>query len=325
LDEPDLGLPPEVAPTVADQPRQSGLNPRLLRRFQVLRKPPASTGLERVRIDLGKLLFFEHRLSKHGDTSCSSCHQLDRGGADPRTTSIGTGGRKGKRNAPSVYNAAWHIAQFWDGRAASLEEQAKAPFTNPAEMAMLDPGSVVAVLRGIPGYVSRFERAFPGQPITFDQVGEVLAAFERTLITPARWDRYLEGDLTALTPAEVEGVKVFADVGCVQCHTGELIGGSMFQKVGVMEPWPNQQDLGRYEVTKQLTDRMMFKVPSLRNVKLTAPYFHDGSVPELATAVRMMGHHQLGIELTDPEVTSIVAWFDALTGEAPAITPPTLP
>jgi cytochrome c peroxidase len=317
---------PAAAPTAAS-PSTPELNPRLLRRFRPLRVHKPADAIEENRIALGKMLFFDPRMSRGGDTSCNTCHALDQAGVDRRPTSVGTGGKIGARNAPTVYNVAWHVAQFWDGRAADLETQAKGPILNPDEMAMRDPEEVVHVVRGIPGYVTAFEKAFPGQPITFDRVADAIASFERTLGTPGRWDRFLDGDRTALTKEQIEGVRVFADVGCVQCHTGELLGGMMFQKVGLIEPWPNQKDQGRYEVTHQASDRMVFKVPSLRNVAQTAPYFHDGSVADLDEAVRMMGRHQLGMELTPAEVTSIVAWLGALTGEPPraALQPPTLP
>jgi cytochrome c peroxidase len=318
--EPDLGPPPPGTPVLPD----GVLNPRLLRRFPALTVPPPATGAAAEQIALGKQLFFDRRLSRNADTSCSSCHPLDRGGVDHRAISIGTAGRIGVRNAPTVFNAARYVAQFWDGRAATLEEQARGPLTAEHEMAFA-PAELVARLRAIPGYSAAFARAFPEQPLGFEQVTGALAAFERTLVTPARWDRYLRGDRTALSAAEVRGARVFADVGCVQCHTGELVGGAMFQKVGGQLAWPNQRDQGRYEVTHLAADRMVFKVPSLRNVAVTAPYFHDGSVSDLGEAVRMMARHQLGFELEPDEVTAIVTWLGALTGEVPDVTPPALP
>jgi cytochrome c peroxidase len=306
-DEIELGPAPAAPSPVV---KAADVNPRLLRRFRPLRQapPPSPT------IVLGKALFFDPRLSRHDDTSCNSCHALDHGGVDRRATSVGDEGHVGSRNAPTVYNAAWHVAQFWDGRAGDLEEQAKGPILNPNEMAMLSPVEVGERLRAVPEYVAMFAAAFPGEPIDFDHVARAIAAFEQTLATPARWDRFLDGDTAALTAAEIDGLKLFADVGCIQCHTGELVGGSMFQKVGLVEPWPDQRDLGRYAVTHLEADRMVFKVPSLRNVAITAPYFHDGSVASLADAVRAMGHHQLGIELTDAEVSAITTWLGTLTG-----------
>lgn len=257
--------------------------------------------------------------------SCHSCHQLERGGADASPTSIGVDGKKGTRNAPTVYNAAWHVAQFWDGRERDVEDQAAIPILDPDEMAMRSRAHVTAVLRSIPGYQARFAAAFGPGTVDFAHATRAIAAYERTLRTPARWDAYLGGDRTALTPAELEGLKVFSDIGCIQCHTGELLGGSMFKKVGIERPWPNQADPGRYRITHLDADRMVFKVPSLRNVTATAPYFHDGSVPDLATAVKMMARHQLGVELSDAEAASIVSWLGTLTGEPPSTVEPVLP
>jgi cytochrome c peroxidase len=181
----------------------------------------------------------------------------------------------------------------------------------------------------MPEYVNRFKQAFPDEsdPVTFDNVGKAIGAFERTLMTPSRWDDYLRGNEAALTDPELEGLKIFTNIGCMVCHTGEFVGGAMYQKVGVVEPWPNQKDQGRFEVTKQEVDRMMFKVPTLRNIAETAPYFHDGSAPTLDVAVRMMGKHQLGLNLSDREITSIVTWLGSLTGKLPSdsIKPPELP
>ncbi len=217
---------------------------------------------------------------------------------------------------------------FWDGRAATLAEQVLGPLSDPAEMDMKGDAAV-RVLRRIPGYQTYFERAFPGdaQPISLKNISTAIAEFERGLMTPARWDRYLEGDTQALTSAEKEGVKIFANLGCMVCHTGAFVGGTMFEKVGIFEPWPNQNDHGRREITHNIADDMVFKVPSLRNVARTAPFFHDGSVNSLDTAVRMMARHQLGVDLTAAEAKSIVAWLGSLTGDIPHdyTAPPVLP
>jgi len=275
------------------------------------------------------MLFFDKRLSKHRDLSCNSCHALDSFGVDHLATSLGANGKHGRRNSPSVYQAAGHFTNFWDGRAATIEEQAKGPILNPAEMAMPDAAAAVAVLKAVPGYEVAFRKAFPTErdPVTYDNVGIAIGAFERRLVTPARWDRYLEGDRSALTSAEVRGLKLFTDVGCVTCHTGEFVGGSMFQKVGVVKPWPRDADLGRAEVTKLGTDRLVFKVPSLRNVAMTAPYFSDGQTATLEEAVTLMARHQLGEELAPDDVASIVSWLKSLTGELPTdyIKDPVLP
>jgi cytochrome c peroxidase len=306
-------------------------NPRLLRRFQVVRPvvAPEPGSAAAAEIDLGRDLYFDTRLSKNGAMSCNSCHPLGNYGADGQVTSPGHTGQRGSRNSPTVYHAAGSFAQFWDGRAIDVEEQAKGPILNPIEMGMKDGAQVEQVLRSIPEYVAAFQKAFPDdkQAVTYTHVGQAIGAFERGLVTPSRWDSYLSGDTTALTKAEVEGLRVFTNVGCMVCHTGEFLGGSMFEKVGAVEPWPNQKDMGRYQVTKDDRDRMVFKVPTLRNIEKTAPYFHDGSVAKLADAVRMMGKHQLGLELSDEEVTSIETWLKSLTGKLPEayIQPPKLP
>ena len=307
------------------------INPRLLRRFQPLRSQIETTTnpITRAKTDLGRMLFFEPRLSKAQKTSCNTCHVLANYGVDGLSTSIGHRGQHGTRNSPTVYNAAGFFAQFWDGRAETVEEQATGPILNPVEMALVSPDQGVKVLSSMPEYREAFKQAFPGEsePLTFDNAARAIAAFERRLTTPSRWDDYLRGNQNALTVPELEGLKVFTNIGCMVCHTGEFVGGAMYQKVGIVEAWPDQQDQGRFAVTKQDTDRMMFKVPTLRNIAKTAPYFHDGSVPTLDAAVRRMGRYQLGLTLSDQEVAAIATWLGALTGELPAeyVEPPTLP
>ena len=323
--------PPRIAARSAEIVTRSEVNPRLLRRFKPLRKTfalagaPPTTALT----DLGKMLFFETRLSRDHDLSCNSCHKLDQFGVDSEPTSPGAKHVRGRRNSPTVYNAAGHFTSFWDGRAGTIEEQAKGPILNPGEMAMPDASMVVATLQKIPGYVTAFHAAFPedAEPITYDNVGKAIGAFERQLVTPSRWDRYLAGDRRALTAREIGGFKLFTDLGCMTCHTGELVGGSMFQKVGIAAPWPNQADQGRFEVTKLASDHMLFKVPSLRNITKTAPYFHDGSINTLEEAIEVMARHQIGEELNANDVDLIAAWLGTLTGEVPTayITPPQLP
>ena len=295
------------------------INPRLLRRFQPL---PAHLGPAESAavVDLGRMLFFDARLSVDGQTSCDSCHDLDRYGVDGKATSTGFHQHHGKRNSPTVYNAAGFFSQFWDGRVANVEAQAKEPILNPDEMAMPDAAHVVKAVAQIPGYVGAFRRAFPAEesPITYDNVGRAIGAFERGLVTPGRWDRFLAGDERALSGDEKVGLKTFLDVGCVVCHTGPFLGGSMFERLGAVEPWPNQTDKGRGQFTHRAADDMMFKVPTLRNVAKTAPYFHDGSAQTLDDAIRLMGKHQLGLELTSDEVKAIGTWLGSLTGEIPA-------
>lgn len=318
------------APAATAEPSKD-FNPRLLRRFAPLRErfdsPEAPT--TEAMVSLGRMLYFDKRLSKNKDVSCNSCHRLDAYGVDGEKTSPGDHGQRGGRNSPTVYNAGGFFVQFWDGRAPTVEEQAKGPILNPVEMAMPSAEALMARLKVIPGYVDAFAKAFPEQatPLTYDNVGRAIGAFERGLSTPARWDNYLKGDKAALSAAELEGLKVFTNVGCMVCHTGEFLGGNSYQRAGAVEPWPNQSDEGRQKVTASAADKMMFKVPTLRNVTKTAPYFHDGSATTLPDAVRMMGTHQLGLDLSEAEVQSIVTWLESLTGQLPTsyIAEPALP
>jgi len=281
--------------------------------------PSPTNPLTPAKIDLGRMLFYEPRLSKGHDVSCNSCHSLDNYGVDGKRVSTGFQGQLGGRNSPTVYNAAGHLAQFWDGRAADVEEQAKGPVLNPVEMAMASDAEVVATLRAIPGYRAAFQKAFPAssEPITFDNMALAIGAFERKLVTPSRWDRFLNGDSAAITQEEMAGHHEFMHQGCASCLNGAYVGGRMFQKLGVEQPWPISTDLGRIEVTKNAADRMVFKVPSLRNVEKTGPYFHSGTVATLPEAVRLMGQHQLGVKLEDRQVSQIIAWLKTLTGEIP--------
>jgi len=280
-------------------------------------------------VQLGRMLYFETRLSKNHDLSCNSCHDLENYGQDGKATSPGHKGQLGNRNSPTVYNAAGRHVQFWDGRAADVEEQALGPILNPVEMAVPDEKVVLTTLKSIPEYVEAFKKAFPEdkEPLTFANVGKAIGAFERGLVTPSKWDRFLDGDKDALTNEEKAGFKKFVDTGCTSCHMGPLVGGSMFQKLGLVKPWPNEKDLGRFDATKNDADKMFFSVPTLRNIAKTAPYFHDGSVATLDEAVRLMARHQLGKELADDEVKSIVTWLETLTGEVPTeyIAKPELP
>lgn len=322
----------QPATTVAAAPEaRKEFNPRLLRRFKPARaviEGPSGADTQ-ARIELGRMLYHETRISKGEQVSCNSCHSLTNYGVDGRKTSIGFDGKEGGRNAPTVYHAAGHFEQFWDGRAADVEAQALGPILNPIEMAAPNAAYVVRALRSMPAYVAAFQAAFPGEKesLTFDNVGRAIGAFERQLTTRSRWDDYLEGNTQALNDKEVEGLKLFTNLGCMVCHTGEFLGGSMYEKVGTVEPWPNQADQGRYAVTQREGDKMMFKVPGLRNIEKTAPYFHDGSVATLEEAVSTMGKHQLGLELSKDEVGAIVTWLNSLTGKLPEkyISPPDLP
>ena len=271
------------------------------------------------KVDLGRMLFYDPRLSRDATVSCNSCHDLEHYGVDGRQFSLGVGGQKGGRNSPTVYNAAGQVLQFWDGRAATVEDQAKGPVLNPVEMAMASPGDVEATLRAIPGYVQAFEKAFPGQdqPVTFDNMALAIGVFERGLVTPSRWDRFLAGDRRALSDVEFAGHREFMQAGCAGCHNGPFVGGRSLQKAGVIKAWPVTSDPGRETVTKAETDHMTFKVPMLRNVAKTSPYFHDGSVGQLDEAVRQMAEYQLGASLRPDQVRGIVAWLNTLTGEIP--------
>ncbi len=267
------------------------------------------------KIDLGRMLYYENRMSINNQLSCNSCHDLATFGVDNEPTSPGHEGKRGNRNSPTVYNAALHVAQFWDGRAKDVEEQAKGPVLNPVEMGMPDADYVVRVLKQIDGYQPLFRAAFPDDedPIDYDNVAKAIGAFERKLMTPSRFDDFLGGQLDALTDAEVAGLEKFLDTGCTTCHMGAPVGGLMYQKLGLVHPYETE-DLGRYEVTRNETDRYVFKVPSLRNIEKTAPYFHDGSIETLSEAVDRMAWHQLGRKLSDDDVQSIVTFLGSLTG-----------
>ena len=279
-------------------------------------------------VALGRALYHDPRLSVNEQISCNSCHDLARAGVDNEPTSLGHAGERGGRNSPTVLNAALHVAQFWDGRAADVEEQAKGPILNPVEMGMPDGASVEKKLRAIAGYRPMFAAAFPNveEPVTFDHCATAIAAFERGLVTPAPFDAFVAGDTSALTDQQLEGLRTFMDVGCVSCHMGPAVGGSTYQTLGLVRPF-DTKDEGRFAVTKDDADKHVFKVPSLRNVTKTGPWFHDGHVTSLDQAVRLMGAHQLGKDLSDAEVASIVAFLGSLEGTLPpeVVAAPTLP
>jgi cytochrome c peroxidase len=283
--------------------------------FGVLPKqaPNPANPMTEAKVALGRVLYFDARLSKNHDVSCNSCHQLDNFGVDGEPTSPGHRGQRGDRNSPTVLNAALHLAQFWDGRAADVEEQAKGPVLNPIEMAMPDEAAVETTLRSIDGYAPFFGSAFPGQaePVSFDNAALAIAAFERRLLTPGPFDAFQAGDLSALRPRQQRGLSRFIETGCTACHMGPLLGGSSFQKLGAVHPYPTE-DVGRFAVTNLEADRYVFKVPSLRNAAKTGPYFHDGSVKTLPEAVQLMAHHQLGRD--GGEVADIVIFLESLTG-----------
>jgi len=269
------------------------------------------------RIALGKKLYFEKRLSINDKQSCASCHILENGsaGVDNLPTSPGARGEQGTRNSPTVLNAGWQDSQFWDGRAEDLVEQAKGPILNPIEMGMPDEKTVENKIRGISQYQKAFAKVFPNDKpaITYQNIAEAIAAFERTLITPSRFDDFMKGDATALSEVEQRGLRTFMKLDCKSCHDGKLLGGETYEPLGKENPYENQADQGMYTVTKDEDDRMFFKVAALRNVALTAPYFHDGKIETLDDAVRKMGKLQLDEDLTDQQVSDIVSFLKALT------------
>lgn len=284
------------------------------------------TPQQEAKIELGKMLWFDPRLSLSGKVSCNTCHDLSTNGADTKPLSIGYAGRKGTVNSPTVFNAEKQIAQFWDGRAKTLAEQATGPITNPLEMAMT-PELAEGVIRSIPGYRPYFEKAFGSKNPTFSEIAEALAAFETTLTTPnAPFERYLKGDKNALTQQQIDGFKLFRRSGCIRCHSGNLLGGTSFQKVGSVRPYvTDNSSKGRMDVSGKPWDEMMFKVPTLLNVERTAPYFHDGAVKTLPDAVKKMADIQLDMNLSEKQVEEIVAFLESLNGELPKIEKPTLP
>ena len=280
------------------------------------------------KIELGRILYYETRMSVSNDISCNSCHLLDEYGVDGLETSPGHDGTFGVRNSPTVYNAANHIAQFWDGREPTVEAQAKGPILNPVEHGMPTAESVEEVLRGIPEYAPLFAAAFPGQdePVTFDNVAMAIGAFERKLTTRGSWDRWLAGDGNAITVQERRGLDAFTEIGCTTCHMGPNLGGSIYQKMGLVEAYP-MEDMGRFEATGNEAEKYFFKVPSLRNIAETGPYMHDGSIETLEEIVPIMAKHQLGKTVTDAQVADMVAFMKLLTGKLPAeyIAEPKLP
>ncbi len=278
------------------------------------------------KVELGKKLYFDPRLSRSGFISCNSCHNLSMGGADNLPTSIGHNWQQGPINAPTVLNSSMNVAQFWDGRAADLKEQAGGPIANPKEMALTHIVAV-HVLQSIPGYAIEFELVYGQDDFSIDEVTDAIAEFEKTLVTPySHFDQWLLGDEAAMTPTQLRGYELFKVSGCLACHNGPALGGTSFQKMGVVEPYRTDNPAeGRSAVTGNEVDRFKFKVPTLRNVELTYPYFHDGAAATLTEAVDIMGRLQLGKAFTPEENASIVAFLDTLTGEQPSFALPILP
>jgi cytochrome c peroxidase len=283
------------------------------------------------KVELGRMLYFDPRLSASQLISCNTCHNLSLAGADLQETSVGHGWQKGPRNAPTVLNAVFNVAQFWDGRAEDLKAQAKGPVQASVEMNNR-PERVVATLKSIPGYGPPFQKAFPGDrdAISFDNVAKAIEAFEATLLTPdAPLDRYLRGDRKALSPAEEAGLTLFLAKGCAGCHGGVNVGGGDYDPFGVVEAPPEEVrppgDTGRFKVTSTAADKYVFRAAPLRNVAITQPYFHSGKVWRLEDAVRVMGSAQLGIRLTEDDAVKLTAFLRALTGRQPAVENPVLP
>lgn len=279
-----------------------------------------------IKTQLGKTLFYDNRLSKNNTQSCNTCHNLSTFGVDNQPTSKGDLGENGGRNSPTVYNAALHIAQFWDGRAKTVEEQAGMPILNPVEMNMPNEKFVEDRLKGIEGYRKMFAQAFPelAEPITYENMKKAIAAFERTLVTPGKFDKYLKGDLLALNETELKGLNEFINVGCTNCHAGVALGGAAFHKFPqygndyISMTGSAKEDLGKMEQSKVETDKFIFKAPSLLNITETGPYFHDGSVASLDKVILIMAKLQLNKELTAEQVKNIKAFLGTLKGDLPA-------
>lgn len=278
-------------------------------------KMPGSENDTPALIALGEKLYFETALSNTNDMSCNTCHDIVKAGVDNKPTSEGTNGIPGPRNSPTVFNAGFHFVQFWDGRAADLNEQAGGPILNPAEMAIPDSATAVAKIKTIPEYEALFAAALGENSIDFENITEAMAAFERTLITHDRFDEFLKGDLKAMNKTEVEGLELFMSKACITCHMGSMLGGNMYQKNGLMKPYKNLTDEGRFEVTGLEQDKFMFKVPSLRNIALTGPYYHDGGVASLEETIQLMGDAQLMQQISDEEAGKIAAFLTALDGK----------
>lgn len=326
----------------ADNSNASPEDKELLKQAQTLFQPlPDDAEMQKAQpftqaqVKLGQQLWYEPRLSKGNTVSCNSCHNLATAGVDNLPTSPGHKGSFGARNSPTALNAALLGSQFWDGRAATVEEQAGGPLLNPVEMANTDQASVEKKIAAIPEYQALFKEAFPenGGAVSFGNITHAIAAFERTLLTPTKWDDYLKGNINALNETERQGVRSFINNGCIACHKGVVLGGDTFQKFGLVKSpyWQftgsKKHDEGRFEVTKAENDKFVFRVPGLRNVARTYPYFHDGSVWELDKAVSIMGEAQLGKQLPKEEVEKIVAFLNTLSGSVSesARTVPELP
>lgn len=302
---------------------------------------PADNPMTKEKVELGKMLFFDPRLSMDGTISCNSCHNVMYHGGDGRAVGAGIHGQRGGRGSPTVWNSAFHSVQFWDGRAITLEDQAKGPLINGVEMGMTSHDFTMERIRKIPGYMEAFKKAFPKdkEPVTIDHMARALASYERILITPnSPFDKYMKGNKKAMSPEQIRGMKLVDEIGCTSCHTGvNFAGEGLKLGEGNYQPFPQipgskydkmydiTADLGRYEVTKNAEDKNKWRVPTWRNIAITAPYFHNGKVKTLDEAVRVMAKTQLDMDLNDTQVSDIVAFLNALTGEFPRQTMPMLP
>jgi cytochrome c peroxidase len=309
----------------------------VMKRAQGMFKPvpetaPAMQGksFTLAKVELGKMLYFDPRLSASALISCNTCHNVGMGGADFQETSVGHHWQKGPRNAPTVLNSVFNIAQFWDGRAEDLKQQAKGPVQASVEMNNT-PEMAIKTLKSMPDYVAFFKKAFPGQsdPVTFDNMAEAIETFEATLLTPdSPFDQYLRGKKDALSATQQEGLKLYMEKGCATCHGGINMGGAAYFPFGLVER-PRSEimagDTGRYKITQSKSDEYVFKAPSLRNIELTLPYFHSGKVWSLNEAVRIMGVAQLGATLTAEEVNKIIGFLRTTTGVQPKVEYPILP
>lgn len=327
-----LGCKKKEAEPVAEPTAEELVEPATTTKTEPPAKPlaaeplqplPEPEGLNMEKVLLGRALFHDPILSGDGTLSCATCHSLDHGGAEPRKTSKGIKGQLGPINSPTVLNASLNLAQFWDGRAKDLQEQAEGPVANPIEMGETWE-NVVKKVEKHAEYKSALDKLY-ADGVTKANITDAIAEYERSLLTPSRFDAYLKGDPNAITAAEKAGYETFKEVGCTACHMGVNVGGTMFQKMGLVTDYfadrgteITDADLGRFNVTKRDSDKHFFKVPSLRNVALTPPYLHDGSQQGLEDTVRVMGKYQLGRDLTDEQVNAIVLFLKSLTGELPA-------
>jgi cytochrome c peroxidase len=326
-------IPHHEAPKKVEAPRVSPVASKVadsLGQFAALPSASVSTTnpSSPEKVELGRLLWFDARLSKNQRMSCNGCHDLAHAGTDGKDFSVGHGGKPLGRNTPSIENAALGFVQFADGRAETLEDATKAVLQDPDIMGGPDDAQVAATLGSMPAYTDAFKKAFPGDaaPITVSNAALAISAFARTLLSPSKWDRFIGGDKSALTDDEGKGFLKFVETGCPQCHVGALVGATMYQKLGKEKPWPDTKDKGRGTVTRSPSDDMMFKVSSLRNVANTAPYFHDASAKTLPEAVKTMAEYQLNKQLSDADIASIVTWLGTLSGTVSGnVAAPTLP